>query len=117
MELKYIETKEKMTEGGTHYVRDIYTIGAYTVEVDNVAYSDGMTHRDINVSLPYTPGGERSYLPEIYCYDGFMGSEKPRFKIQTVAYGAMEIEEYKKFLEAQQTAMEVAEVLTEQILK
>ena len=117
MELERYKTIEKITDGGTHYVRELYTIGDYTVEVDKADYPDGDASTDISVSLPYTPGGRRSYLPEINYYDGFMGREKPRFKIQTPSFGALEIEEFKKFLEAYQTALDVAETLTRELLE
>lgn len=47
-----------------------------------------------------------------YCRrDYTISNDKPCFKIGTVSYGPMSLEEFKAFVEAQQTALEVAEVL------
>lgn len=116
MKLELIETKEKITESGDHYIRKMYDIEGYTVTVDDVTYSSGKTRHEIGIREPWDPNAGRTYLPEIYYYNGFMGSETPCFKIQTTAYGALSVEEFGKFLAAQQKGLEIAEVLNKELL-
>lgn len=116
MKLEYIETKEKTTEKGDHYIRKIYAIEGYTITVDDVTYNDGRTYHDVSITAPWRNMTERTYIPEIYYHDGFMGSEAPCIQIQTTSYGSMEPEEFKRFVAAQQKALEIAEILTEEFI-
>lgn len=116
MKLEYIETKEKTTERGDHYIRKIYAIEGYTITVDDATYNDGSTYHDVSITAPRHDLSERTYIPEIYYHDGFMGSEAPRIQIQTTSYGSMEPEEFKRFVAAQQKALEIAEILTKEFI-
>ena len=110
MKLELVETKEKTTNAGTYHTRKVYTIEGYTVEIDDAVYSDGGTFHDITVREPWDPNAGRTYLPEIYYYNN-----EDCFKVQTVSYGALTTDEFKKFLAANQKALEIAELLTREL--
>ena len=116
MELKYIEKKEKINEDGDHYTREVYSIGDYTIEVDDVIYKDGAKYHSIHVVQPYNRIGEERYIPDIYYHDGYFDHREPHFSIQTVSYGSLEPDDFKKFLAAQEAALEIAEVLTRELI-
>lgn len=107
MELKFIEKKEKTVEG-TRYARETYTIGAYTVTVDDAFYENGNSRRTIEVQEPW---GNDDYIPHIYYRNDYFGKKVSSFEIQTTSYGALDAEQFKKFLASQQTALEVVEIL------
>ena len=50
----------------------------------------------------------KSYNPKIYVETGFFDN-KIKFKIQTTSYGALDVNEYQKFLESAQNAYKLAE--------
>ena len=111
MKLEYIETKEKTTNAGTYHSHKVYTIEGYTVEIDDAVYSSGDTFHDITVLEPWDPNAGRTYLPKIYYY-----KNEDCFKIQTISYSAMTVDEFKKFLAANQKALEIAEILTKEFI-
>lgn len=117
MELKHTQHLEG-TYNGQNIVREIYTIGAYTVTVDVTKYlADNTTHRSISVACPFDNwSDETRYVPEINYRDGYWDHKEPRFAIQTTSYGSLEADEYVKFLEAQQEALEVVKVLNRELL-
>lgn len=104
MELVFVKEMKKEKDGNTFSRRD-YTISNYKVIVENACYGGDLC-RSINVRAT------GSYLPPIYFEEDYLGLEKPSFKIGTVSYGSLNQDEFKAFLTAQQTALEVAEVLT-----
>jgi hypothetical protein len=63
-----------------------------------------------------TNRGENRYIADIY-YNCKWGEEKGVFQIQTTSYGALNIDEFSKFMKAQQDAMEVVEILTNTFIK
>lgn len=107
MKLMFVEKMEKIVDG-TRYVRATYTIGAYTVTVDDSFYSDGKSRRSIDVTEPWN---NKEYIPHIYYRDDFFGRKVSYFEIQTTSFGALDVAEFKRFLEAQQKALEIVEVL------
>lgn len=107
MELKFIAKREK-TVDGTRYVREEYTIGAYTVTVDDSFYEDGKSRRSIQVQEPWR---NDEYIPHIYYCNDYYGQKVSFFEIQTTSYGALNVEQFKVFLASQQAALEVVEVL------
>lgn len=115
MKLEFVKHQEADRDG-THYARDTYTIGEYTIEVDDTVYEDGATYHRITVIRPYNRIGEERYIPEIYYHDGYFDDKEPRFEIQTVSYGALAAEDYALFLAAQEKAVKVAEILTKEFI-
>lgn len=68
--------------------------------------------KDDELRLWFRPLNMTGYYPDINVDTGLFGNattEKPRFTIQTVAYGALEVAEYQKFVEATQNAYKLAE--------
>ena len=112
MKLEFVEKNTKETNG-TRYVRESYSIGGYAVYLDNTFYPDGKSNHRIECKVI----AEDEYLPTIYFWDSWFGQTKPRFEIQTTSYGALEAGEFKKFLAAQQKALEVVEVLTREFIE
>ena len=106
MKLEFVEMKTK-EENGTHYVLNRYTVGEYAVSVYDTFYADGSFRHGIEVE---EPRGD-TYLPHIYHRDDWFGRRVSTFEIQTTSYGSLNAKEFKKFLEAQRTALEVVEVL------
>ena len=112
--IKHIGTVSKV-ENGVRYTRDEYEVGKYIVhDYVRAKIEDGTTFRSITISEADVAAHfeRRSYLPEIYYIDDFFGTKENRFEIQTTSYGALTVDEFKKFMEAQQHAFEVAEALT-----
>ncbi len=103
MELKLISEKKKERDGNTFSRKD-YTISNYEVIIEDACYG-GELCRNISVRA------NGIYLPPIYFEDDFLGQGKAHFEIGTVSYGSMKQEEFKKFLTAQYTALEVVETL------
>lgn len=66
MTLQFVDRKEKEIEG-TRYVRATYSLGGYTVTVDDSFYEGGASRRSVSVQGPGHFRG--SYLPEIYYRD------------------------------------------------
>ena len=112
MELKFIEKKEKVTEEA-RCTRETYTIGVYTVNVVTRFYANGASLRNIEVVKPWNTDRE-DFTPEINYCDGNWG-ETPYFAIQTTSYGALNAVQFKKFLDAQQAALEIVEILNEKL--
>ena len=108
MELKFIEKKEKVIDG-TRYERDTYSIGPYTVIVDKSFSQNGKEHRSITVAEPWPKNEE--YIPHIYYRDNYFGRKVSVFEVQTTAFGTLDHEEFKKFIETQKMALEVIETL------
>ena len=109
MELKLMETKEQ-TVGENHYTRDIYTIGVYTIYVDVSTYSNGATCRNVEISRPWNRD-RNDFTPDIYYRGSYPNEGVSRFEIQTTSYGTLDAENFKKFLDAQQTALEIVKIL------
>lgn len=106
MKLEFVSKKEKADEG-RRFVRAEYSIGGYAVAVLDTFYSDGTSRREISCRAL-----ERGrYLPEIYYRDTWYGEETSFFEIQTTSYGALDMAEFGKFVEAQRVAIEVVETL------
>lgn len=111
MTLCTISHKEKIVDG-KKYERDEFTLGQHYSVVRNITrYPDGDKLTRISVELSYEDR-HNNYFPEIYYEDDFFGEEKPRFEIQTTAYGAMNPEEIKKVIAGYQEALEAVEILT-----
>ena len=110
-----LEFVEKMTKesNGTTYVRESYSIGGYAVDVDSTFYADGNSYFDVRCRVIE----DGRFLPAIYYKDAWLGGGEPTFEIQTTSYGPLKPAEYKKFLAAQQKALEVAEVLTREFIE
>lgn len=115
MTLRFIakETKTDPQTGDT-YTRTTYTIEKYSVNVLESHYTDGTSQRTIECNPTRTPG-ERNYLPEIHYRRGWLEAGDTPFEIQTTSYGALDTDEFKKFLAAQQTAFSVAETLAREL--
>ena len=114
IEIKWIETISNVKDG-VRYTRDEYEVGKYIVhDYVRANIENGTTFRSITISEADVNAHyeRRSYLPEIYYNDDFFGSKDCRFEIQTTSYGSLRADEFKKFMEAQQHAFEVAEALT-----
>lgn len=107
MTLQFVDRKEKEVEG-TRYVRATYSLGAYTVMVDDSFYQNGTSRRSIDVSEPWH---FRSYNAQIYYRCDPFGKAAPTFEVQTTSFGALSVEEFRKFLEAQHEALEAVEIL------
>jgi hypothetical protein len=121
IEIKFVETLRKEV-AGRQYVRDSYLVGQYTVNDNFITYSNGTTYRRIDVfeTDGFHAASGKSYLPNIYYddnYFGSFGSGEKRFEIQTTSYGALTTDEFKKFAEAQNHALEVVEALSDKFLK
>ena len=116
IKLEFVKHQE-VDRDRKHYTRDTYTIDEYTVEVDDTTYmDDGLTIRSISVIRPFDRDGAKRYIPEINYNDEFFGSKEPRFEIQTTAYGSLKTDEYALFLDAQEKAVKVVEILTKEFI-
>lgn len=113
MELKMLDHKE-MDQDGMHYKSSTYAIEGYTVYVDETALSSGRAHHLVT-TMRNSQTGDNQYLPPIYHKESVVGEKKRWFEVQTVSHGALEIEEFEKFLAAQKKALEVAKVLTKEL--
>ena len=110
MELKSIQVNEKAADGKLYRAEE-FTLGErYEVEVYDTTYESGTAIRKI-----YVEAVDRNdrYLPVIYYQTAIFGESEPRFKIQTTAYGAMDIEDIQKAIAGYQEAIEAVKVLTE----
>lgn len=114
VEIKFVETLSTEADG-KRYVRDSYLVGHYTVHDNYTFYSDGTIYH--NISIFETDYSHRTYFPSIYYDDNYFGSGEKRFEIQTTSYGALATDEFKKFIEAQNHALEVVEALSDKFLR
>lgn len=114
LELKKIDHLEKDADGA-HYSRDTYSIGKYEVTDDSTTLENGSALHEIYVRVVGSDS-DRRYLPDIYYLDERMGYRKTEFKIQTIAMGTLDLEEYPNLLAAQKTALEVATILTRELI-
>lgn len=113
--MKMIKVEELHKEAnGNSYTRNTYTVGRYEVCIDDAAYADGRTRRSISVTEPYESG---CYLPKIYYNEDVFGEKAPDFSIQTTSYGALNSEEFQKFIADQNEALEVVETLKKELLQ
>ena len=111
MTLCTINHLEKV-ENGVKYEKDEFTLGKhYKVERYISRYEDGDVRKRICVHLSLKDERD-NYIPKIYYEDDFFGTSKPRFEIQTTAYGSMNPEEIKKVIAGYQEAIEAVEILT-----
>lgn len=112
--MKMIKVEELHKEAnGNSYTRNTYTVGRYEVCIDDAAYVDGRTRRSISVTEPYESG---CYLPKIYYNEDVFGEKTPDFSIQTTSYGALNSEEFQKFIADQNEALEVVETMKKELL-
>lgn len=110
--MKMIKVEELHKEvNGNSYTRNTYMVGRYEVCIDDATYADGRTRRSISVDEPYG-----SYLPKIYYNEDVFGEKAPDFSIQTTSYGALNSEEFQKFIANQNEALEVVAVLKKELL-
>lgn len=101
--MKMIKVEELHKEAnGNSYTRNTYTVGRYEACIDDAAYADGRTRRSISVTEPYESG---CYLPKIYYNEDVFGEKTPDFSIQTTSYGALNSEEFQKFIADQNEAL------------
>lgn len=110
LKLVLVEEKEIIDKKGVHCERKVYDIGNYKVTVD---WEDGKID-DILAREDW----RAEYVPEISlrgnrCWDD---NKKLRFEIQTVAYGAKEVEDIQKVIKGYEEALEVVEILTKEFL-
>lgn len=106
LEMKLLETKT--SEDKTVKAKK-YQIGRYTVDViDEVG-----RERDIWVKEDYR---EENYLPEIYISKDTFKRRKPEVRIQTTAYGSMNVEGIEKVIDGYKMAIEVAKIITREFL-
>ena len=102
--MKMIKIEELHKEAnGNSYTRSTYMVGRYEV----------CTRRSISVTEPYESG---CYLPKIYYNEDVFGEKAPDFSIQTTSYGALNSEEFQKFIADQNEALEVVETLKKELL-
>ena len=100
----------KLEKAGKIYIGEEYTLGTrYLVERYETTYTDG-TKLD-NIYVKAADPADR-YLPQIFYHDDFFGQKKPRFEIQTTAYGALAQEEIQKVIDGYHEALAAAEALT-----
>lgn len=103
--MKMIKVEELHKEAnGNSYTRNTYTVGRYEVCVDDAVYADGRTRHSISVTEPYESG---CYLPKIYYNEDVFGEK---------AYGALNSEEFQKFIADQSEALEVVATLKKELL-
>ena len=107
------DAEERYEENGNRYTRISYTVGRYEVCVDDAVYADGRTRHSISVTEPYESG---CYLPKIYYNEDVFGEKAPDFSIQTTSYGALNSEEFQKFIADQSEALEVVATLKKELL-
>jgi hypothetical protein len=112
MKLTFVEEKTRTVGGSTFHLKE-YSIGGYSVSIITSTYDSGLVTRRVEVREPWEDG---SFLPKVYYHDDLLHHEPPRFEIQTTSYGALDAETFRAFLAAQQTAMEVVEVLNAELL-
>lgn len=110
MTLKQIESRTKFYKDGEASRVDVFEISHYTVAIYTTMVNMKETYKNITV----TADSNELYFPDIN-YDNhyFEKDQKPEFKIQTTAYGALEAEAIKKVIAGYEEALEVVKVLTE----
>lgn len=111
MKLEMVSKREKEHEDGRHSVRTDYGIAGYCVTVFETTYPDGSRRVAVDCTAISSLDGKRTYLPEIYYRDSWYGEAVSYFEIQTTSYGALNAEEFGRFLQAHQTALAVVEIL------
>lgn len=110
MTLCTIDYKEKV-EDGKKYERTEFTLGKHYRVIRNVTwFEDGTNYKRFWVSASYEDMRD-NYIPEIHYFDGHLDSDKPEFKVQTSAYGAMGTEDIKKIIAGYQEAIEAVAIL------
>ena len=85
----------------------------YEVYLEVTVVKSDHTRRSISVTEPYESG---CYLPKIYYNEDVFGEKTPDFSIQTTSYGALNSEEFQKFIADQNEALEVVETLKKELL-
>lgn len=112
--MKMIKVEELHKEdNGNSYTRNTYAVGRYEVYVYDAVYADGRTRHSISVTEPHESG---CYLPKIYYNEDVFGEKAPDFSIQTTSYGALNSEEFQKFISDQSEALEVVATLKKELL-
>lgn len=103
-----------MTLNGIGYKKNedtevfFFEIGDYKVK----RYVKTYGHNDKYVSISVTADPEKKYMPDIEYRDGYLTSEKPEFRVQTTAYGALNLDEIEQVMEGYKQAVEVVKILT-----
>lgn len=105
LEMKLLRTMENEES-----VRKAYEIGCYVVYVTSYKNSDLFY-----ISIHAKPDASK-FAPHIYLEDEMFGDKVKRFNIQTTSYGALEVKDIKKMLDAYNTAVEVVGVLERNFL-
>lgn len=103
--------KEKIMSAfyGTNGVickRDEFELGNYHVVRTTRTTATNVITKDYNV------WSDKNYMPTIEYDEGWWKDEKPSFKIQTTAYGALDIETIKEVVNGYNEAIEAVEILT-----
>lgn len=104
MELKLVSTKE--TPNGSTVNK--YEIGNYTIWEHRTKYYTTISTRP-NIE-------SNDFLPDIYANMDDNEGVITDFIIQTTSYGALSIEDTKRFIEAYQEAVEVVKILTDKFV-
>ena len=87
---------------------ELYEMDLYKVEVSYYG-----KFKNIYVS----PKDCNDYIPEIYFKDGVLGKGKEKFRIQTTAYGALDMSEIEKMMEGYKSAIKAVKELTERFCR
>ena len=107
-----VERKEKV-EGTRRYTKDAFTLAADGVELYGVevckTFDESWEEPFLRIYV--YPLDRDSYTPHIYFEDGYCDGCKPHFTVQTTSYGSLRADEFAKFMEANQQAMEVVAFL------
>ena len=111
MELRQVDYKSKVEDGKLYSSTCFGVSEHYTLEVYTIHRDGKEIYKRIGVEVSYEDRTE-NYIPEIYYQDDFYGKSKPRFEIQTTAYGTKSPEEIQKVIAGYQEAVEVVELLT-----
>lgn len=104
MELKLLRTKEA-ADGS---IMNTYVIGDYNIS-EHIYESFTVIYTTPNIDA-------NDFLPCIFADDENEDGIITDFRIQTTSYGALDIENTKRFIEAYQEAVKVVEILKKKFI-
>lgn len=111
MMLTSISTKTAKRDGATNE-RTVFTLGEhYTVYRLVTRYPSGYTFKNFRVSVE-TIDQMDNFIPDIYYDDDFENDGKDaQFKVQTTAYGALDINAIELVTKGYEEAIEAVKIL------
>ena len=113
MDIKKIR-EDNFEAQGRHYTHEHYECGRYAViKITSKEKEHGWVYTTFTVKT----SDKDNLLPTIYYNDCIDDTSKPKFTIQTSAYGDLEPDGIKKIIAGYNEAIEAVEALTEKFIR